>query len=83
MAGFRPKPPGTIRSEIAEQFQLNPDVLVSSGGGGNMMAAIGTGNLLSGIVTNRLGTYGTMSVPMMLDKKTFTSQVSPFLQILC
>jgi D-xylulose kinase len=54
------EPVGTIRSEIAEQFQLHPDVLVSSGGGDNMMAAIGTGNVLPGIVTTSLGTSGTI-----------------------
>ena len=51
---------GTIRAAISEQFQLNPDVLVSSGGGDNMMAAIGTGNVSSGIVTTSLGTSGTI-----------------------
>jgi len=53
-------PAGTIRPEIAEKFQLNPDVLVSSGGGDNMMAAIGTGNVAPGIVTASLGTSGTV-----------------------
>ena len=54
------EPVGSIRSKIAEQFQLNPDVLVSSGGGDNMMAAIGTGNVSPGIVTTSLGTSGTI-----------------------
>jgi len=53
-------PVGTIRSPIAERFQLSPDVLVSSGGGDNMMAAIGTGNVSPGIVTVSLGTSGTI-----------------------
>ena len=53
-------PAGSIRSEIAELFDLNPDVLVSSGGGDNMMAAIGTGNVSPGIVTTSLGTSGTI-----------------------
>jgi D-xylulose kinase len=53
-------PVGSIRSEIAELFDLNPDVLVSSGGGDNMMAAIGTGNVSPGIVTTSLGTSGTI-----------------------
>lgn len=51
---------GVIRPEIAERFQLLPDVLVSSGGGDNMMAAIGTGNVSTGIVTASLGTSGTI-----------------------
>ena len=54
------EPVGTIRSEIAEQFQLKSGVLVSSGGGDNMMAAIGTGNVTPGIVTTSLGTSGTI-----------------------
>jgi len=53
-------PVGTIRSSIAERFQLSPDVLVSSGGGDNMMAAIGTGNVSPGIITMSLGTSGTI-----------------------
>lgn len=53
-------PAGSIRPEIAAQFDLNPDVLVSSGGGDNMMAAIGTGNVSPGIVTASLGTSGTI-----------------------
>jgi D-xylulose kinase len=53
-------PVGTVKTEIAEQFQLKSDILVSSGGGDNMMAAIGTGNVLPGIVTTSLGTSGTI-----------------------
>jgi len=53
-------PVGTIRPEIAEQFELSPDVSVSSGGGDNMIAAIGTGNVSPGIVTASLGTSGTI-----------------------
>ena len=54
------RPVGSIRPEIAELFDLNPDVLVSTGGGDNMMAAIGTGNVSPGIVTTSLGTSGTI-----------------------
>jgi sugar (pentulose or hexulose) kinase len=53
-------PAGSIRSVIAEQFQLPTDVLVSSGGGDNMMGAIGTGNVVPGVVTTSLGTSGTV-----------------------
>jgi xylulokinase len=53
-------PVGTVKTEIAEQFQLKSGTLVSSGGGDNMMAAIGTGNVLPGIVTTSLGTSGTI-----------------------
>ena len=53
-------PIGTITLEISRQFQLSPDVIVSSGGGDNMMGAIGTGNVFPGVVTTSLGTSGTI-----------------------
>lgn len=51
---------GYISKEISEKFGLNKDVIVSSGGGDNMMSAIGTGNVEDGIVTVSLGTSGTI-----------------------
>jgi xylulokinase len=54
------KPAGTIREGIAEKFGFRNDVLVSAGGGDNMMGAIGTGNTREGIVTASLGTSGTI-----------------------
>jgi sugar (pentulose or hexulose) kinase len=39
---------------------LSSDVIVSSGGGDNMMGAIGTGNVRDGVVTVSLGTSGTI-----------------------
>jgi sugar (pentulose or hexulose) kinase len=39
---------------------MKPSVIVSSGGGDNMMGAIGSGNVSSGIVTVSLGTSGTL-----------------------
>ncbi len=53
-------PIGTLRPEIARQFGLSEHVVVSSGGGDNMMAAIGTGNVAPGTVTASLGTSGTI-----------------------
>jgi D-xylulose kinase len=53
-------PVGKIQPEMAQLFQLPMDVLVSSGGGDNMMAAIGTGNVQPGVVTTSLGTSGTI-----------------------
>jgi len=50
---------GYVRKEIAEKFGFKK-VLVSSGGGDNMMAAIGTGNVVEGICTLSLGTSGTV-----------------------
>lgn len=53
------EPAGYLRSEAAERLGLR-DVLVSAGGGDNMMGAIGTGNTRPGIVTVSLGTSGTV-----------------------
>jgi len=51
---------GRLRPEIAEQLGMNPDAIVSSGGGDNMMGAIGTGNIRPGTITMSLGTSGTL-----------------------
>jgi xylulokinase len=54
-------PCGTLRPELAAQWRLGSRVLVSSGGGDNMMAAIGTGNVRPGVITTSLGTSGTIA----------------------
>lgn len=54
------EPAGTVLPEVAEELGLTSDVLVSSGSGDNMMAAIGTGNVAPGIVTASFGTSGTI-----------------------
>lgn len=51
---------GTLKPEIAQAFGLPDDVIVSAGGGDNMMGAIGTGNVREGVVTVSLGTSGTI-----------------------
>ncbi|MDP2137603.1 MAG: xylulokinase, partial [Candidatus Didemnitutus sp.] len=51
---------GTLRPEIAQRLGLPSDVIVSAGGGDNMMGAIGTGNVRPGVVTASLGTSGTI-----------------------
>lgn len=51
---------GELRPELAQSLGLSPGVIVSSGGGDNMMGAIGTGNVRPGIVTVSLGTSGTI-----------------------
>ena len=51
---------GTLRAELASEFGLSNQVIVSSGGGDNMMGAIGTGNVKPGVVTVSLGTSGTI-----------------------
>jgi len=51
---------GTLRPELAAKYGFSPDVIVSAGGGDNMMGAIGTGNVSPGVVTASLGTSGTI-----------------------
>jgi xylulokinase len=51
---------GTILPELASEWGLSNDVIVSAGGGDNMMGAIGTGNLGGGVVTASFGTSGTL-----------------------
>ena len=51
---------GPIRPELADAWGLDHQVLVSAGGGDNMMGAIGTGNIGGGKVTISLGTSGTV-----------------------
>jgi xylulokinase len=50
---------GHIKKPLAEKYGLGR-VLVSSGGGDNMMGAIGTGNVRPGVCTASLGTSGTI-----------------------
>lgn len=54
------EPCGTLRADLAEKWGMPTDVLVSPGGGDNMMSAIGTGNVTDGVVTVSLGTSGTI-----------------------
>ncbi|MGE8150014.1 xylulokinase [Pseudomonas vancouverensis] len=51
---------GRILPGIAKQLGINPQALVSSGGGDNMMGAIGTGNIRPGAITMSLGSSGTV-----------------------
>ncbi len=53
------EPLGHLSDDVARKFGLGK-VLVSSGGGDNMMSAIGTGNVVPGICTLSLGTSGTI-----------------------
>jgi xylulokinase len=54
------EPAGKLSAATARELGLNPGVLVSAGGGDNMMGAIGTGNARAGIVTASFGTSGTI-----------------------
>jgi xylulokinase len=48
-----------LSATTAEELGLERNVLVSAGGGDNMMAAIGTGNVEPGVLSMSLGTSGT------------------------
>ncbi len=54
------EPAGVVRSALARELGLAEGVLVASGGGDNMLGAIGTGNIAPGLVTLSLGTSGTV-----------------------
>ena len=66
LAGFLPAPAhprtpaGILRPSISRKYGFGR-VLVASGGGDNMMSAIGTGNVSPGIATLSLGSSGTIS----------------------
>ena len=57
--GSSRQPHGLLRRELREKWNLG-EVTVSAGGGDNMMAAIGTGNVHAGAITASLGTSGTL-----------------------
>jgi xylulokinase len=54
------QPAGTLQASTAKALGLSAGVLVSAGGGDNMMGAIGTGNTRPGFVTASFGTSGTI-----------------------
>jgi len=54
------EPVGTLLPALAADWGLSPQIIVSAGGGDNMMAAIGTANTRPGVVTASLGTSGTI-----------------------
>lgn len=51
---------GRLRPELAARWGLSSDVIISAGGGDNMMGAIGTGNIKPGVITASFGTSGTL-----------------------
>jgi D-xylulose kinase len=54
------QPAGRLQPSTAKELGLTGDVLVSAGGGDNMMGAIGTGNTREGVITASFGTSGTI-----------------------
>jgi len=84
------QPVGTLLPSTAEELGLDPDVLVSAGGGDNMMGAIGTGNTRPGVVTASFGTSGTIyacSEKPVIDPKgeiaAFCDSTNRWLPLLC
>jgi xylulokinase len=83
------EPVGYIKKNLARLFDFGK-VLVASGGGDNMMAAIGTGNVIPGTFTLSLGTSGTIytyaSKPVVDyygEIATFCDSTGAWLPLLC
>lgn len=81
---------GKLRPAAAAELGINPDALVSSGGGDNMMAAIGTGNISPGLFTMSLGSSGTVygytDSPVVCPEPsvaTFCSSSGGWLPLIC
>jgi xylulokinase len=81
---------GTILPSIAEHLGINPAALVASGGGDNMMGAIGTGNIQPGAITMSLGSSGTVYAYSEVPKvspdasvATFCSSSGGWLPLIC
>ncbi len=84
------EPAGMLRPALARELGLSPEVLVSSGGGDNMLGAIGTGNITPGLVTMSLGTSGTLCAyspaPVIADSAmvaNFCSSTGGWLPLIC
>ncbi len=81
---------GTLRPALAKKYGFSSDVMVSAGGGDNMMGAIGTGNVAPGNVTASFGTSGTIyaySNQPVIDPRgeiaAFCSSTGGWLPLLC
>jgi xylulokinase len=69
---------GTLRPEVAADLGIPQSCIVASGGGDNMMAAIGTGNVREGVVTLSLGTSSTVYSFSEDPVQDETGNVAPF-----
>ena len=81
---------GHLVADRAVAWGLSEAVLVAPGGGDNMMAAIGTGNVQPGVITASLGTSGTIyahsDYPVVDDKgelAAFCSSSDGWLPLVC
>ncbi len=84
------QPAGHLQDSAAAELGLDPKVLVSAGGGDNMMGAIGTGNTAAGVVTASFGTSGTIyacSERPVIDSRgeiaAFCDSTNRWLPLLC
>jgi xylulokinase len=69
---------GPVLPETAAELGLSPSCMVATGGGDNMMGAIGTGNVREGIVTLSLGTSSTVYSYRDAPTEDPTGNVAPF-----
>lgn len=83
-------PVGQLRANLAQRLNLPENLIVAAGGGDNMMAAIGTGNVCEGTLTASLGTSGTLfayaNKPItdeQGDLAAFCSSTGGWLPLLC
>jgi xylulokinase len=81
---------GTLHPDRARQYGLSSDVVVSAGGGDNMMGAIGTGNVSPGTISASFGTSGTIyahATKPVVDPQgeiaAFCSSTGGWLPLLC
>ncbi len=84
------QPVGTLQASTAAELGLGSGVLVSAGGGDNMMGAIGTGNTRPGVITASFGTSGTIyacAEKPVIDPKgeiaAFCDSTNRWLPLLC
>jgi xylulokinase len=81
---------GTLRPQAAAALGLSPQAWVASGGGDNMLGAIGTGNIAPGMITLSLGTSGTLAayadqphVSPQGEVATFCASSGGWLPLIC
>ena len=81
---------GTLTPDLAKRYGFTGEVVVSAGGGDNMMGAIGTGNVAPGVVTASFGTSGTIyayAAKPVVDPQgeiaAFCSSTDGWLPLLC
>jgi D-xylulose kinase len=81
---------GTLRTDLATKYDLSADVVISAGGGDNMMGAIGTGNVSPGVISASFGTSGTiyaLAKKPIVDPEgeiaAFCSSTGGWLPLLC